>query len=190
MVRAVAHRRIRRRGRALAPALLCALAVGACAASPARTAAVGSPAAPSQAAPGSVPRADSVRFRNPPSLPPSHGYSQVAAVPPGARLLFIAGQVALDSTGALVGPGDAAAQAGQVFENLRRALASEGATFADVVKLTYYVRDVAQLPAIRAMRDRYVNRAAPPTSTLVEVRRLFRDDVLLEVEAVAAVRPR
>jgi enamine deaminase RidA (YjgF/YER057c/UK114 family) len=130
------------------------------------------------------------RFVNPPSLPPVRGYSQVVEVPAGNRLLFLAGQVALDSTGALVGRGDFPAQVRQVFENLRRALAAEGATFADVVKLNYYVLDTSQLTALREIRDRYVNTAAPPASTLVEVRRLFRDDVLLEVEAVAAVRPR
>ncbi|MFL5578565.1 MAG: RidA family protein [Gemmatimonadaceae bacterium] len=130
------------------------------------------------------------RFTNPSSLPPGRGYSQVVEVPAGSRLLFVAGQVALDSTGALVGAGDFRAQARQVFENLGRALAAEGATFADVVKLNFYVLDVAQLPALRAVRDEYVNRRAPPASTLVEVRRLFRDDVLLEVEAIAAVRSR
>jgi 2-iminobutanoate/2-iminopropanoate deaminase len=47
--------------------------------------------------------------------------------------------------------------------------------------------DAAQVPAVREVRDRYVNTAAPPASTLVEVKRLFRDDVLIEVEAVAIV---
>ena len=130
------------------------------------------------------------RVANPPSLPPARGYSHVVEVPAGNRLLFVAGQVALDSTGALVGRGDFRAQARQVFENLRRALAAEGATFADVVKLNYYVLDASQVPALREVRDQYVNTAAAPASTLVEVRRLFRDDVLLEVEAVAAMRGR
>jgi enamine deaminase RidA (YjgF/YER057c/UK114 family) len=133
-------------------------------------------------------RAAAPKFVNPPSMPPVRGYSHVVEVPAGERLLFVAGQVALDSAGALVGPGDFRAQARQVFENLRRALASQGATFADVVKINYYVLDVANVPALREVRDQYVNRAAPPASTLVEVRRLFRDDVLLEVEVVAAVR--
>jgi enamine deaminase RidA (YjgF/YER057c/UK114 family) len=130
---------------------------------------------------------DTVRFVNPPTLPASRGYSQVVEVPPGSRVLYLAGQVALDSMGRIVGSGDFRAQAVQVFENLRRALAAGGATFRDVVKLNYYVVDVAQVPALREVRDRYVNTAAPPASTLVEVRRLFRDDVLLEVEAVAIV---
>jgi enamine deaminase RidA (YjgF/YER057c/UK114 family) len=101
--------------------------------------------------------------------------------------LYVAGQVALDSAGRVVLAGDFRAQAVQVFENLRRALAAGGSTFRDVVKLNYYVVDAAQVPVLREVRDRYVNTAAPPASTLVEVRRLFRDDMLLEVEAVAIV---
>jgi enamine deaminase RidA (YjgF/YER057c/UK114 family) len=130
---------------------------------------------------------DAPRFTNPTALPPARGYSQVVVVPPGSRLVYVAGQVALDSTGRLVGLGDFKAQAGQVFENLRLALAAAGATFADVVKLNFYMVDATQLPALREVRDRYVNAAAPPASTLVEVRRLFRDDVLLEIDAVAVV---
>jgi 2-iminobutanoate/2-iminopropanoate deaminase len=133
-------------------------------------------------------RADTVRFINPPTLSTPRGYSHVAEVPAGTRLVYIAGQVALDSAGQLIGPGDLRAQATAVFENLRRALAAAGATFNDVVKLNYYVIDASQIAVLREVRDRYVNRATPPASTLVEVRRLFRDDVLLEVEAVAAVR--
>lgn len=105
-------------------------------------------------------------------------------------MLFIAGQVPLDSTGALVGAADVRAQTVQVFENLRRALAAAGATFRDVVKLNFYVLDVSQIAIIRDVRDRYVNTASPPASTLVEVRGLFRPDVSLEVEAVAVVRRR
>jgi enamine deaminase RidA (YjgF/YER057c/UK114 family) len=131
---------------------------------------------------------DAPRFINPPSLPQARGYSQMAEVPAGSRMLFIAGQVAIDSAGRLVGPNDMRAQAGQVFENLRRALAAAGATFADVVKLNYYLLDATQAPIVREVRDRHVNTAMPPASTLVEVRRLFRDDLLLEVEAVAVVR--
>jgi enamine deaminase RidA (YjgF/YER057c/UK114 family) len=129
-----------------------------------------------------------VRLKNPTTLHSPRGYSHVVEVPPGQRLVFIAGQVALDKNGALVGPGDFKAQAQQVFENLRLALADVGGTFGDVVKLNYYVVDAGQIPMLREVRDRFINTTAPPASTLVEVRRLFREDVLLEVEAVAAVR--
>jgi 2-iminobutanoate/2-iminopropanoate deaminase len=128
------------------------------------------------------------RFLNPPSLPPSRGYTQVVDVPPGHRLVYLSGQVPLDSTGALRGGSDFRSQAKQVFENLRSGLAAVGADFDDVVKLNFYVLDVRNLPALREVRDRYVNVAAPPASTLVQVSGLFRDDVLLEVEAIAAVR--
>jgi enamine deaminase RidA (YjgF/YER057c/UK114 family) len=129
------------------------------------------------------------RFVNPPALPAPRGYTQLVEVPAGHRFLYLSGQVALDSAGRLVGGTDLRAQARQVFENLRAGLAAAGATFADVVKLNYYVLDVGQLPILREVRDQYVNTAAPPASTLVEVRRLFRDDVLLEVEAIAVVKP-
>ncbi|MEP6619751.1 MAG: RidA family protein [bacterium] len=134
--------------------------------------------------------ADAPRFINPPTLSTPRGYSHVVEVPAGSRMVYVAGQVALDSAGRLVGAGDFRAQAVQVFENLKRALAAAGATFADVVKVNYYVVDASQVVALREVRDRYVNTAAPPASTLVEVRRLFRDDVLLEIEATAVVRNR
>lgn len=129
-------------------------------------------------------------LHNPPAIHAPHGYSHVAEVPPGSRLIFVAGQVALDKSGTLVGAGDFKAQAQQVFENLQSALEDAGATFADVVKLNFYVVDVEEIGTLREIRDQFVNMASPPASTLVEVRRLFRDDVLIEVEAVAAVRDR
>jgi enamine deaminase RidA (YjgF/YER057c/UK114 family) len=112
------------------------------------------------------------------------GYSHVAEVMAG-RPVYIAGQVALDPTGALVGPGDVRAQARQVFENLRVALQAVGVGFDQVVKLNYYLVDASQLPAVREVRDQYVNPRQLPASTAVEVRRLFREDLLIEVEAVA-----
>jgi reactive intermediate/imine deaminase len=103
------------------------------------------------------------------------------------RLVYIAGQVALDPTARLVGPGDIRAQARQVFDNLQAALQAVGAGFEQVVKLTYYLVDATQLPIVREVRDQYVNTQQPPASTAVEVRRLVRDDLLIEVEAVAVV---
>jgi 2-iminobutanoate/2-iminopropanoate deaminase len=127
------------------------------------------------------------RFLNPATLPPSRGYTQVVEVPAGERMVFISGQVPLDKDGNLVGAGNFRRQAEQVFVNLDRALAAVGATFADVVKINYYIRDVSHLAELRAVRDQHVSTTAPPASTLVEVSHLFREDVLLEIEAVAAV---
>jgi reactive intermediate/imine deaminase len=124
------------------------------------------------------------RFLNPDTLSPPAGYTHVVDVP-AARLVYVSGQVALDAEGRLVGEGDFDAQARQVFENVTRALEAAGASWADVVKLTYFVRDVGQVALIRAIRDQYVDTANPPASTLVEISRLVRDEFLIEIEAVA-----
>ena len=129
---------------------------------------------------------NAVRFIKSDALPPSPGYSQAVEVRP-ARIIYIAGQVSLDRAGKLVGEGDMRAQAQQTFENLKAALEASGAKFENVVKLNYYVLDVTQLPAVREVRDKFVNTANPPASTAVEVKRLFREGFLIEVEAVAAV---
>ncbi|MFG3099427.1 RidA family protein [Streptomyces sp. NPDC048182] len=121
----------------------------------------------------------------PDGVAPGTGYTHV--VTGAGRLVAVSGQVALDADGDLVGAGDPAAQARQVFENLRRCLAAAGAAFTDVVKLTYYVTDTAHLPAIRAARDARVDVTRPPASTAVQVAALFRPDLLLEVEAWALV---
>ena len=123
---------------------------------------------------------------DPPTLSTPRGFSQVTVVPPGRCLVFVSGQVAVDSTGRLVGPGSFTLQAEQVFENLRRGLAASGATFRDVVKVTLYLRDLDSLPALRPVRDRYYDPTARPASSLVEVSSLLRTEFLLEIEAIAA----
>ena len=124
------------------------------------------------------------RFLSPDTLAPPFGYSHVVDAPAG-RIVYVSGQVPLDATGNLVGEGDFGAQVRQVFENLAAALAAADVSWNDVVKLNYFVRDIDQVAALRAIRDEYVNTEQPPASTLVEVSRLFRDDVLVEIEAVA-----
>ena len=124
------------------------------------------------------------RFLSPETLPPPFGYSHVVDAPAG-RIVYIAGQVPLDPSGQLVGEGDLEAQARQVFENLSAALEATGASWSDVVKLNYFLRDVGQIASVRAVRDEYVDTENPPASTLVEVSGLFREDVLIEIEAVA-----
>jgi enamine deaminase RidA (YjgF/YER057c/UK114 family) len=74
-----------------------------------------------------------------------------------------------------------------VFDNLRAALQAVGAGFEHVLKLTYSLVDATQLPIVREVRDQYINTQQPPASTAVEVRRLVRDDLLIEVEAIAAI---
>lgn len=125
-----------------------------------------------------------VRYHNPPALPTPVGYSQVAETS-GGRTVYVSGQVALDSTGQLVGAGDFAIQTRQCFANVRAALEHVGLGFGDVVKLGIYVTDVARLAELRAVRDEFVDPARPPASTLVQVAALFRPDILVEVEATA-----
>ena len=121
---------------------------------------------------------------------PTAGYSQVAEVS-GGKIVFIAGQVAQDRNGNLVGKDDFRAQVQQVFENLKAAVEAAGGDFNNVVKLNYYCAesvDPTQIPAVREIRDRYVNTANPPTSTFVVVKRLVRPEWLIEVDAVAVVK--
>jgi reactive intermediate/imine deaminase len=124
------------------------------------------------------------RFLSPDTLPAPFGYSHVVEAP-ASRLVYVSGQVPLDAEGHLVGRGDFEAQVRQVFVNLTAALEAANASWSDVVKLNYFVRDVSRVASVRAVRDEYVDTEHPPASTLVEVSRLFRDDVLIEIDAVA-----
>ncbi|HYU84052.1 MAG TPA: RidA family protein [Kribbellaceae bacterium] len=121
----------------------------------------------------------------PDGIAPATGYSHV--VLGTGRFVAISGQIALDENGEVVGLGDPAAQAKQVFENLRRCLAAAGATFADVVKLTFFLTDVAHLPAIRAARDAVMDPSKLPASSAVQVAALVEPDFLMEIEAFAVL---
>jgi reactive intermediate/imine deaminase len=124
------------------------------------------------------------RHLAPEGLAKPNGYSHVV-VAPADRIVFVSGQVPLDAEGKLVGAGDVPAQARQVFQNLSIALEAAETSWSNVVKLNFFVRHVTEMPAVRTIRDEYIDTANPPASTLIEVSRLFRDDVLIEVDAVA-----
>jgi 2-iminobutanoate/2-iminopropanoate deaminase len=111
-------------------------------------------------------------------------YSHVVAVE-GRRTIFIAGQLARNQQGNVVGKGDMRAQLRQVGENLKAALAAAGATLNDLVKTTTYVTDIEEFFKHVDVRMEYFG--ALPTSTTVEVRRLAHPDLLVEVEANAIV---
>jgi enamine deaminase RidA (YjgF/YER057c/UK114 family) len=123
-------------------------------------------------------------FSSPPDLPAPAGYSHVVTIPAG-RLVWTSGQVGMAADGSV--PDGWEAQTRQAFANVGAALRAAGAGWSDVVKLTLYVTAVDELPVIRAVRDELVDTAAPPTSSLVQVAGLFRPDLLIEVEAVAAL---
>ena len=123
-------------------------------------------------------------FASPDDLPPPTGYSHVVTIPSG-RLVWTSGQVAIAADGSV--PDGWEAQTRLVFENVGRALAAAGAGWVDVVNLTFFVVATDELATVRAVRDEFVNTGAPPTSSLVRVAGLIRPDLLIEVEAVAAL---
>jgi enamine deaminase RidA (YjgF/YER057c/UK114 family) len=125
-----------------------------------------------------------IRFINPPTLSKPPGFTHVVEVT-GGRTIFLSGQVAFDQSGNLVGKNDFRAQTEQVFENIKAALAAVGADFTHVVKLNIYVLDASQLRNFIEIRDRYVNTSNPPASTFVEIRKLAREELLIEIEAIA-----
>ncbi|MFD6999265.1 RidA family protein [Streptomyces mirabilis] len=125
------------------------------------------------------------RIPAPDGVAPAAAYSHV--VLGTGRFVAVSGQLALDEDGKLVGAGDAAAQARQVFENLRRCLAAAGATFDDVVKLTFFVTDMAHMPAVRAGRDAHIPADRLPAASAVQVAALVRPEFLMEIEAYAVV---
>ncbi len=127
-----------------------------------------------------------VEFINPSTLVPPTGYTHVVTVTNG-KMVHIAGQVGLDATGNLVGEGDPRAQCEQVFKNLQSALEAAGATFHHVIKLNFYLTDVAHMPTYMEVGGQYINLAQPPASTVVQVASLFPPIFLLEIEAVAVV---
>ena len=129
-----------------------------------------------------------VDFRNSPEISSPAGYSH-AVVVSGGKMIFLAGQVGLNKHGEMVGREDFRAQAAQVFTNLRAALAAAGATSKDVVKLNYYVVGLNhdKLLALRDVRDQFIDKEHPPVSTLAGVQALFREDAMVEVEAVAVI---
>jgi enamine deaminase RidA (YjgF/YER057c/UK114 family) len=131
----------------------------------------------------------SIRRINPPELGTPPGYSQVVDVNAG-RIIFIAGQTALDQDGNLVGKNDFAAQAAQVFRNLAVALEASGCTAANLVKLTVFLTDMNNLGRYREGRNRFFASVTPPAApavTLVEVSKLYGADFMIEIEAIAAV---
>ena len=129
-----------------------------------------------------------IRRINPPELGTPPGYSQIVEVSAG-RIVFIAGQTALDRNGNVVGKNDFAAQANQVFQNLMIALQASGCTPANLVKLTVFLTDMDNLARYRETRNRFfasVTPQAAPAVTLVEVSKLYGPDFLIEIEAIAA----
>jgi enamine deaminase RidA (YjgF/YER057c/UK114 family) len=128
------------------------------------------------------------QFINPPGLNPTAGFTHVVTAT-GGKTVYDFGQASVDAKGEVVGKGDFHAQVERTFENLKTAIAAAGATFADVVKVTYFVADLKSehVPVVREVRGRYLDKDNPPASTLVGVAALAAPDWLIEVEVVAVV---
>jgi enamine deaminase RidA (YjgF/YER057c/UK114 family) len=131
------------------------------------------------------------RFLNPPTMEKPPGYTHVVEITGAARIVYFAGQLGVDKTGAFVGaPGDFKAQTVQAFENLKAALEAVGASFEHLVKINNYLVDIERnMVTFREVRDRYLVKAAPPASTTVGVPALARPGGLFEIEAIAALPP-
>lgn len=140
---------------------------------------------------GKAPSAQSPEkeFLQPAELNKTTSYTHVVTAR-GGKLVFIAGQVAYNAQGEIVGKGDLRAQATQVFENLKTALAAAGGSWNDVVKINWYIvgYKAEMLPVLREVRGKYASATNPPASTLVGVEALANPDFLIEVEAIAVVK--
>jgi enamine deaminase RidA (YjgF/YER057c/UK114 family) len=129
-----------------------------------------------------------VNFKNPSSVASPRGYSHAAVIDLGnCQMIALSGQVPLDNNGNLVGQDNFEKQSEQVMLNIKNILSDLGGTMCDIIRLGIYTTDVSQIQAFREVRDKFIDIRKPPTSTLVQVSKLFRGDVLIEVEATAII---
>ena len=113
-------------------------------------------------------------------------FSQGVKFTDAKTLVFVSGQVAMDKDGNVVGKADAYAQAMKLLENMKLVLKEAGATFDNVVNLKVYLKDMRDFEAIHKARAHYFLKE-PPSSTLVQISQLVHPDMLVEMDAVAAL---
>ena len=113
-------------------------------------------------------------------------YSHVVSVNGPGKTIYIAGQLARDIDGNIVGPNDMRAQLEQTFKNLSACLAAAGATWADVVKTNTYVTDYEAFSQHREVRMRHFG-VATPTSTTIQISRLAQPEAMVEIEMIAVI---
>ncbi len=128
------------------------------------------------------------QFLNPSSLNPTNGFTHAVAAT-GGTTIYVSGQVSVNERAEVIGVGDMRAQVERVFANLDAALAAAGATFRDVVKITYFVVDLKpeDVIHIREVRRKYLDAQNTPASSLVGVAALVVPEWLIEIELVAVV---
>jgi len=125
---------------------------------------------------------------DPATLSPPRNYSHVTVIT-SARQIHVSGQVAMNASGEVVGKGDLAAQTEQVYKNLGHALAAAGAKLSDVFKIVTFVVNISpdKVAEVRAARAKFVGAGPFPASTMVGVTGLVHPDLLIEIEAIAAI---
>ncbi len=129
-----------------------------------------------------------VKLKSPSSVHMPKGYSQVAIIDIGrCYMIIISGQVSLDRNGNLVGKDNLGQQTEQVFQNIKNILLEFGGSMSNLIRTGIYMVDISKIPIFREVRNRYINLTKPPTSTLVQVSKLYRDDILIEIEATAII---
>ena len=125
-----------------------------------------------------------IKFHNPKTVALAGKYSLGAEVPPGARVLYVAGQVGLDSKGKLQPTFEK--QAVQAWKNIGQVLRAAGMGYRDIVKITSFITDGRYLLANRAAREQFISSEPYPASTLLIVAGLADPAMLVEIEVVAA----
>ncbi len=115
---------------------------------------------------------------------PAGPYTHGVAIPPNARICFVAGQIGIDKDGNI--PADFRAQADLAWQNCLRVLEHDGMRIKDVVKVTHFLLRASDIPAYNEVRMKHLG-AARPASTLLIVAGLFKPEVQVEVEMVAAL---
>ena len=125
-----------------------------------------------------------IKFHNPKTVALAGKYSLGAEVPPGARVLYVSGQVGLDSKGKLQPTFEK--QAVQAWKNMGQVLKAAGMGYRDIVKLTSFITDGRYVAANRAARDQFITSDPYPASTLLVVQGLADPAMLVEIEVVAA----
>lgn len=116
---------------------------------------------------------------------PKNAFSPGVLVPlPGADLLFVTGQIAVDTQGTVVAPNDAKKQAEAVFQNIRKVLDAAGLGFGDVVKAQIFLTNIKDFAVVSEVRNRYFAESKP-ASTMLEVSKLVREGCCVEIEVMA-----
>ena len=124
------------------------------------------------------------QYLNPETMSRPRGYTHVAKVD---NTVYIAGQVAVNQDGSIVGKGDAEAQVRQIWRNLEAAVKSVEGSLQNIVKTTTYVTSIEYGAAVRTVREELYRSSNPPTSTLLVVQALASPDYMVEIEAIAVV---